>query len=66
MFRAFVLSFFVLGITAWANYGYETLLAQIDNLVTNSYGSLAASPDPQLRATGQEITNDYFSYRQNH
>jgi hypothetical protein len=65
LFKALVLSSFVIGVAAWANHGYKILLEQIDQLVTSSYGSLSETDSPELRKTGDEITTSYFSYRAN-
>lgn len=65
MFKAIVLSAFVVGVSTLANHGYTVLLEQLDNLVASSYGVLAESDDPQLRRAGQEVTSSYTSYHQN-
>lgn len=66
LFKAFVLSSFIIGVSAWVNYGYETLLKQIDGLVPASYGNLSELDSPELGQTGQEIINSYYSYRTSH
>ncbi len=45
------------------NLGYELLLKSVDAFVLSSYGNLSDTSDPELKATGQEITKGYFSYR---
>lgn len=65
VFKAIVLSTFVVALSTLANHGYNVLLERFDNLVASNYGVLAESDDPQLRQAGQEVTSSYSSHRQN-
>lgn len=66
MFKAAVLSGFIIATTVAVQEGYDALLASLDSYMTQSYGVLAESDDPSLRGDGQTITNRYQSIRKNY
>ena len=63
MFKALLLCSFIVATAASVQAGYDQLLRALDSYVQNSYGQLANSSSPELRQTGQEITQNYTAYR---
>lgn len=63
MFKAFMLSTFIIAAVSLANHGYQLLLSQLDSIVIRSYGLLSNSPEPELHQAGKQVTAGYLSYR---
>lgn len=64
MFKAVVLSSFILATAAIVKTGYAELLHALDLYVIGGYGRLSETGVPELQQTGQEITQQYAQYRQ--
>lgn len=66
MFKALILSSFIIATAGFVKAGYAALLNAMDSYVQNGYGQLDQIDSSESKQAGTEITQNYALYRQHY